>query len=173
MSMRTAFISVGVALVTAVGVAGPALATPPVRHFFPDTQTRVVEGLCGFPVTVVATFPDTRQVDFYSRDGVLTRTTYHIIEQDTFTAVDSDGNPIGPTLEGSPYRFRTVLNFDATGEITSAYGSGHHVSVPLPDGSTFLVAGRVDFLQQAGDFVYVPDSGVSKNAAVFCAALAP
>jgi len=97
MSMRTAFLSAGVALLAVAGSAGPALAAPPVRDFFTDTQTRVVKDLCPFDITVVATFPDTRQVDFYSRDGVLRRTTYHIIEQDTFTAN-------GKTLEGTPYR---------------------------------------------------------------------
>jgi hypothetical protein len=163
--MRTAFAAVGVALVMAGGVVSPALAAPPKRDFFTDQQTRVVESVCPFPVTVVATFPGTRQVDFYSRDGVLKRTAYHIVEQDTFTAN-------GKTLVGVPYRFRTVANFNESGEVTSAYGTGHHVRVPLPDGRTFFVAGRVNFLQQVNDFVWVPDSGASKNAAAFCAALA-
>ena len=166
MSLRTAFISVSVALGAVLAAAAPAHAAPPERDFFTDQQTRTVTSLCPFKVGLVATFPDTRQVDFRDRNGVLRRTTYHIVEQDTFTAN-------GKTLVGTPYRFRTVINFDKAGEIISAYGTGHHVRVLLPDGSTFVVAGRVDFLAQVNDFVFTPTSGSSKNVAGFCAALAP
>ena len=146
-------------------VASSAQAAPPERTFFTDEQTYVMEDLCDFPITVTSVFPDTRRVDFFDRDGVLTRTTFHIVEQDTFTAN-------GRTLEGLPYRFSSVLEYDATGtDVTSAYARGLVVRVPLPDGSEFHAAGRVDFSQQLDDFVSVPDSGSSRNADAFCAAL--
>ena len=165
--MRTGsrLVAVGSAVATSACMAFPAQGVPPERTFFQDQQTNVVSDLCGFDITVRSTFPGTRQVDFYDQDGALTRTTYHVVEQDTFTAN-------GKTLEGSPYRFNSVLTFGADGEITSAHGSGLAVKVPLPDGNTFLAAGRVDFFQQEGDFIFVPDSGTSKNRDAFCAALA-
>ena len=159
----TAGLTAGLTAITA-----PAHGVPPERTVLePNVQVNVVSDLCAFPVTVTSTFPHTRKVDFYDSEGALTRTTYHILEQDAFTNPET-----GTTLQGLPYRFTSVLSFDDDGGITSAYASGHHVRVPLPDGSTFLAAGRVDFFQQGGDFVSVPDSGTSKNADAFCAALA-
>ena len=59
------------------------------------------------------------------------------------------------------------------GEVTHVYASGLVERVPLPDGTVFLSAGRLDFAAHPGsEFRIVPDVGRSGNVAAFCAALA-
>jgi hypothetical protein len=59
----------------------------------------------------------------------------------------------------------------ADGDLVKAHASGVLEKVRLPDGSTFMAAGRVDFLAATADFIVEPDSGVSKNLDAFCDAL--
>jgi hypothetical protein len=65
--------------------------------------------------------------------------------------------------------------FDSAGAVTRHVTQGAGVRVPLPDGSVFLTAGRIDWFVKPGypyiDYVLVPDNGATVNLEGFCAAL--
>lgn len=61
----------------------------------------------------------------------------HLTEQDVFSA---NGN----SLESTAYTFNNHLKFDVQGNVLSATQTGIIVRVPLPNGETFMVAGRAD-----------------------------
>jgi hypothetical protein len=147
-------------------LARPAAATEPTKEpFGPDTTTVVVEDICSFPVTITAVNSGT-QTTFLDQNGALTRIHFYVVEQDTFTAN-------GKSLTGLPFTFNLDVLFE-DGEVTHVYGSGLAERVPLPDGSVFLSAGRLDFAAHPGSmFLIVPDVGRSGNVAALCAALAP
>jgi hypothetical protein len=147
-------------------LARPAAATEPTREpFGPDTDTFVVEDLCSFPVTITEISSGTVTA-FLDQNGALTRLHFYAVEQDTFTAN-------GKSLTGLPYTFNLDVLFE-DGEVTHIYARGLGERVPLPDGSVFLSAGRVDFAAHPGSmFIIVPDVGRSGNVAALCAALAP
>ena len=150
-------------LVTLVGVASPAQAAHPVRETVVNTSTAVVTSLCSFPVTV--TFNATAErLSFYDESGALVRIAEHVLEQDTYTAN-------GRTLEGLPYTYNVQARFDDAGELEHVYASGLVSRVPLPDGSVFRAAGRIDFVAHGFEFVPAPDWGTPVNTAAFCAAL--
>jgi hypothetical protein len=115
-------------------------------------------------VTITATVVGT-ETTFYDQSGQVTRIQVHLVEQDVFTAN-------GQTLMGLPYTFNIQVLFE-DGELTHVYASGLVARVPLPDGTVFLSAGRLDFAAHPGsDFRIVPDVGRSGDVAAFCAALA-
>ena len=146
-------------------LAHPAAAIEPTRVPIDDTDTFVVEDICDFPVTITATLVGT-ETTFYDQSGEVTRIQIHVVEQDVFTAN-------GETLTGLPYTFNLQVLFE-DGEVTHVYASGVVARVPLPDGTVFLSAGRLDFAAHPGsDFRIVPDVGRSGDVAAFCAALAP
>jgi hypothetical protein len=87
-----------------------------------------------------------------------------------FFGSDKYVGPYGATLVNNGGHFSARLVFDSNGNVISDYGEGVIENVPLPDGSTFFAAGRVDFLAHSGP-VYLPDWGGSRNLAGFCAAL--
>jgi hypothetical protein len=154
-----------VVLNTAAVFVPSAAAIPPLKESvsFPDTFT--VEDICTFPVTITSTFNGT-QTTFFDQSGAVTRIHIHAVEQDTFSAN-------GHTLTGIPFTFNIEVLFE-DGEVTHVYASGLVEKVPLPDGSVFLSAGRVDFVAHPGaDFRIVPDVGRSGDVAAFCAALSP
>ena len=62
--------------------------------------------------------------------------------------------------------------FDDAGEFEKLTTSGMVSRVPLPDGSIFRAAGRIDFVAHSLEFVAVPDWGTPVNTAALCAALA-
>jgi hypothetical protein len=150
---------------SATGVlAHPAAAVEPTRIPIDDTITSVVEDICDFPVTITATLVGT-ETTFYDQSGEVTRIQIHVVEQDVFTANDE-------TLTGLPYTFNIQVLFE-DGEVTHVYASGVVARVPLPDGTVFLSAGRLDFVAHPGaEFRIVPDVGRSGDVAAFCAALA-
>ena len=150
---------------SATGVlAHPAAAVEPTREPIDDTDTFVVEDICDFPVTITATLVGT-ETTFYDQSGEVTRIQIHVVEQDVFTAN-------GETLSGLPYTFNLQVLFQ-DGEVTHVYASGVVARVPLPDGTVFLSAGRLDFAAHPGaEFRIVPDVGRSGDVAAFCAALA-
>ena len=120
--------------------------------------------ICSFPVTINATFVGT-ETTFYDQSGEVTRIQIHNVEQDVFSAN-------GQTLTGLPFTFNLRVLFE-DGEVTHVYASGLVERVPLPDGTVFLSAGRLDFAAHPGsDFRIVPDVGRSGDVAAFCAALA-
>jgi len=151
---------------SATGVlARPAAAIEPTREPISSTDIFVVEDICSFPVTITATVVGT-ETTFFDQSGAVTRIHIHLVEQDTFSAD-------GESLTGLPYTFNIDVLFE-DGEVTHVYASGVVERVPLPDGTVFLSAGRLDFAAHPGsDFRIVPDVGRSGNVAAFCAALAP
>lgn len=152
-------------IVTIVAVASPAQAAQPVRETVVNSSTAVVTSLCSFPVTV--TFDSTAERPyFYDESGTLIRIAEHVVEEDTYTAN-------GRTLTGDPYTFTVQARFDDAGQFVQASGSGLVSRVPLPDGSVFRAAGRIDFLAHSFEFVPAPDWGTPVNTAAFCAALSP
>jgi hypothetical protein len=150
---------------SATGVlAHPAAAVEPTRVPIDQTDIYVVEDICSFPVTITATVVGT-ETTFYDQSGEVTRIQVHIVEQDVFTAD-------GESLTGLPFTFNIQVLFE-DGEVTHVYASGLVERVPLPDGTVFLSAGRLDFEAHPGsDFRIVPDVGRSGDVAAFCAALA-
>ncbi len=124
----------------------------------------MVEDICDFPVTITATLVRT-ETTFYDESGEVTRIQIHVVEKDVFTAN-------GETLTGLPYTFNIQVLFE-DGEVTHVYASGVGERVPLPDGTVFLSAGRLDFAAHPeAEFRIVPDVGRSGDVAAFCAALA-
>jgi hypothetical protein len=145
-------------------LAHPAAAVEPTREPLDVTVTSVVEDICSFPVTITSTLVGT-ETTFYDQSGEVTRVQIHAVEQDVFTAN-------GETLTGLPYTFNIRFLFE-DGEVTHVYASGLVARVPLPDGTVFLSAGRLDFAAHPGaEFRIVPDVGRSGDVAAFCAALA-
>jgi hypothetical protein len=151
---------------SATGVlAQPAAAIEPTRVPFEDTFTTVVEDICSFPVTITSTLVGT-ETTFYDRSGAVTRIQVHVVEQDVFSAN-------GESLTSPPYTFNLQILIE-DGVETHVYASGVVAKVPLPDGTVFLSAGRLDFAAHPGsEFRIVPDVGRSGDVAAFCAALAP
>jgi hypothetical protein len=72
----------------------------------------------------------------------VTRIKDHVVEQDVFSANDE-------TLTGLPFTFNIQVLFE-DGEVTHVYASGLVERVPLPDGTVFLSAGRLDFAAHPG-----------------------
>jgi hypothetical protein len=149
---------------SATGVlAHPAAAIEPTRVPIDDTITSVVEDICSFPVTITATIVGT-ETTFYDQNGEVTRQQIHVVEQDVFSTDDQ-------SLTGLPFTFNLQVLFE-DGEVTHVYASGLVERVPLPDGTVFLSAGRLDFVAHPGaEFRVVPDVGRSGDVAAFCAAL--
>jgi hypothetical protein len=153
--------------VGAVIFALSAVADRPTRIPFEGvTFSTVLTDVCAFPINVDSTISGT-ETDYVDHSGALTRIFIHQVEQDTFTAN-------GKTLVGTPYTVNTEILFDSNGNVTHVYASGLFETIPLPDGSLFVSAGRADFTQHPGvGFLLSPDMGNSGNLAAFCAALSP
>jgi hypothetical protein len=150
---------------SAMGVlAHPAAAVEPTRVPIDETDTFLAADICSFPVTITGTLVGT-ETTFFDQSGDVTRIQIHVVEQDVFTAN-------GESLTGLPFTFNIRVLFE-DGEVTHVYASGLVERVPLPDGTVFLSAGRLDFAAHPGsDFRIVPDVGRSGDVAAFCAALA-
>jgi hypothetical protein len=153
--------------VGAIIFALSAVADRPTRIPFEGlTFSSVLTDVCAFPINVDSTISGF-EIDYVDQSGALTRSFIHQVEQDTFTAN-------GKTLVGTPYTVNTEVLFDSSGNITHVYGAGLFETIPLPDGSLFVSAGRADFTQHPGvGFLLSPDMGNSGNLAGFCAALSP
>jgi hypothetical protein len=151
---------------TAIGVtAHPAAATEPTRDHIDATIVTVVNDICSFPVTITSSYV-AATTTFYDQGGAIVRTNYHVVEQDVFTAN-------GQSLTGLPFSFNLHVLFE-DGVLTHVYSTGVVERVPLPDGTVFLSAGRLDFVAHPGaEFRIVPDVGRSGDVSAFCAALAP
>ena len=105
--------------------------------------------------------------DYFDKAGNITRAEIHQVEQDTFSAN-------GKTLTGIPFTFALAFRLDENGDPVSVVATGVAEKVPLPDGSLFVSAGWLDFVDHPGaNFVLSPDRGNPGNVAGFCAALAP
>jgi hypothetical protein len=150
-------------LMVSAAVLAPSAAAAPVRSGGTFTQTVSLEGVCPFTITVESTITYS-EMDFYDQSGTQTAALIHVVEQDVFTAN-------GKTLTGLPFTFELQFILE-DGEFTHVFANGVVERVPLPDGSVFLSAGRLDFVNHPGAaFVLTPDVGNSGNIAAFCAAL--
>ena len=154
-------------VLSALGIStSTALADQPSRNEYTITLYSVITDVCSFDVNVGSTI-DVTEIDFFNQSGALTRIFFHQVEQDTFTAN-------GQTLVGIPFTFNVEILFDSDGNITHVYANGIVERIPLPDGSLFISAGRLDFTAHPGVyFILSPDHGNSGNIGAFCAALAP
>ncbi len=157
---------VTVVAVSAAVFALPAAADKPTKSEYLLNLSGDLTDVCSFPVHVEAKI-NTTELDFFDASGALTRIVQHQVEQDTLTAN-------GKTLVSIPFAFNFEIPFDSSGNATHVYTNGILEKVPLPDGSLFIAAGRVDWLNHPGAvFILSPDKGTSGNVAGFCAALAP
>jgi hypothetical protein len=146
--------------------ASTALADRPDKMNYSYMYGDVLTTLCEFPIDWEANVKAT-ETDFYDITGALIRIHIHATEQDTFSAN-------GKSLVGIPFSFNLEMLFDNAGNMTNNYGTGVVEKIPLPDGSLFISAGRVDFMAHPGAvFLLSPDKGNPGNVAGFCAALAP
>ncbi len=153
---------------TMAATASPVIAVPPIVNtldFVFSGTIAASEGLCPFDVDITAVGLGTERI-FTDQDGNLTRISYNFVEQDTFSAH-------GHELVGEPFNNIQQVLFDDDGNVTHAYEVGIIERVPLPDGTVFLSAGRLDFVIHDFSFRFVPDVGHSGDVEAFCAALAP
>jgi hypothetical protein len=166
MKRLTTLLVVLVAVVVTAVFAPMAAADKPVVVHKTSSLTSVLTGACSFPITVDSTMTETDL--FFSDDtGTLTRALAHVDEQDTFSAN-------GKSLTGDPYTVNLKAFFDSSGMITQEFANGIIERVPLPDGSVFQSAGRVDFGAHGfPSFVVTSDWGSAQNLDGFCAALSP
>jgi hypothetical protein len=151
----------------AIMFALSAVADTPTRTPFEGTFSNIeLTDVCAFPVNASGTFSGF-EIDYRDQSGALTRIFLHQVEQDTYTAN-------GRTLVGIPFTFNSEILFDSNGNVTHSFASGLVETIPLPDGSLFVSAGRTDFTQHPGvQFLLSPDMGNPGNLAGFCAALSP
>jgi hypothetical protein len=156
----------GAAIGLAVAFAPTASADQPVITQKTTSATTVLSGACSFPITVDFTVSETDRF-FSDQSGTLVRESAIADEQDTFSAN-------GKSLTGLPYTVTLTASFDSSGNITQLYADGVIERVPLPDGSVFQSAGRVNFAADGfPDFTITSDWGSALNLAGFCAALSP
>lgn len=139
-------------------------STPSVTtfHFVPPVDT--LTGLCSFPVLLNATLDGTR-TDHVDANGNPTFSDFHSIEQDVLSAN-------GVTLTATPYVNQQKWIYDSSGNIVHIYAVGVIERIPLPDGETFLSAGRTDQINRDNPAALTPDVGRSGDVASLCAALA-
>jgi hypothetical protein len=158
------FFPVAVAL-CALAASSVAEAAASDHSSFDITFTNTVTDICPFPVEVTSDLA-VSQTNFFDANGTLVRSHFAVTETDVFRAN-------GKTLTGLPYHSSLRAILDAAGNQLHAISSGVISRVPLPDGSTFLSAGRLDFIDHAGaQFLLTPDTGSSGNVTGFCGALA-
>ncbi len=152
----------GAALALLLGAAATATAEPnaTVIHTA-DSDDVVTTDICAFPIGAHLS----RQVTISFRqtaNGTLFQVSAR--EVDTFTAN-------GVSLTSYPYSYHFTGEQDLQGNIVKQTTAGILEKVPLPDGSTFFSAGRVDNLASDLSFVVVPDVGTSRGLDAFCTAL--
>jgi hypothetical protein len=157
---------VSIVAVTAAIFASPVAADKPTKSEYQWNPSSVLTDVCSFPVSVDSKISVT-EIAYYNASGALTRIYDHMVEQDTFTAN-------GKTLVGIPFPFNIEILFDNSGNLTHYYADGVVEKIPLPDGSLFVSAGRIDWVNHTeATFLLSPDKGNPGNVAGFCAALAP
>jgi hypothetical protein len=152
----------------ALGAPSVAGAVPPKQTTFDVAFTNTVTDICPFAVEVTSSLSATER-DFFAADGVQVRSEFTITEIDVFAAN-------GHTLTGLPYHSSLHATLDPAdpNHQLAAVSTGVISRVPLSNGSTFLSAGRLNFVDHPGaQFLLTPDTGHSGDVAAFCAALAP
>jgi hypothetical protein len=165
MKRLTTIVVVLFAAVVAAVFAPLAAANQPTIVHKTTTQTSLLTNACSFPISVGSTMTETDRF-FSDQSGTLTMANANSTEQDTFSAN-------GKSLTGLPYTYSIHAYFDSSGNITAIYGDGVTERVPLPDGTVFHSAGRVNFSAEGSSFSVTPTVGSAVNLDGFCAALAP
>jgi hypothetical protein len=157
------------AVALAVGLAAtatPAMAAPPDHSDVTFEFDVVVEGYCAFPIDVHVQQTAHQTVAFHE-NGVPAKILAHVVEQDTFSAN-------GKVLQTLPYVLNYQLRFDPEGNLTYYVSNGVVLKAILPDGSLFVSAGRVNWINHLdATFIVEPDWGSPVDQSRFCAALAP
>lgn len=154
------------ALVALAVVASPVGANAPIFVTLDLTDLiTVTSDLCPFEVEISSDFNGTARI-FTDNDGNPTHLNLNVVEQDTFSAN-------GHTLEGLPFHNVQVGLYDEAGELVYHYEVGVIERVPLPDGTAFLSAGRLDFVANGSSIEFTPDVGHAGDIDALCAALAP
>ena len=146
-----------------VAFAGSAVAIPPLKTPLNITINRDVTGICAFPITIQGTQTG-HQIDFFDANGQRVRRHRHGVEEVTLTAN-------GQTLTADPFHFNIIIHFGPTGAVEHAFLSGLVFRVPLPDGTVFQSAGRLDFIAQGVTFAVIPEVGRSGDVGALCDAL--
>jgi hypothetical protein len=149
-------------LITCLAVAAPAGADPVKTPIDEAPFTFVDESICGFPIEISGSQAG-HVIRFFDRDGALTRVKVHGTEQLTLSAN-------GQTVTVDPFPFNFHVLYDE-GEVEHVYLSGLVFRLRLPDGSLFVSAGRVDFIEEGADFLIVPAVGHSGDVDALCRAL--
>ncbi|MFL6101160.1 MAG: hypothetical protein ACJ71T_14540 [Actinomycetales bacterium] len=164
MKIAKRILLVGATVLPWVVMAGTAaVAAAPTTAPVDIVSDVVITDLCAFPVAVHTVLIGT-ETDFTDSAGNLVMIVGHGVFTDTFSAN-------GVTLAGEPYHGNARATLDSSGNVISVTGQGVTERVPLPDGSVFFSAGRVDFLAHTGDEIFVPDTGRSGDVAALCQAL--
>lgn len=148
-----------------LSLTSTAAAAEPVHSRVEQTVTSTATDICTFPVTISSTITGT-ETDLLDAAGNVIHIEAAVTETDTFIAN-------GKALTGLPYHYSFHGTFDENGNVTRLVVSGLATVVPLPDGSVFRSAGRVDFIANPRMFAVTPDVGHAGNVAALCAALAP
>jgi hypothetical protein len=145
-------------------LAANAVATPPQKwHYSYDGPGGIDTTLCGFEVTITILVGEVDQTIYLDASGnLITKVVEHGLQQDAFSAN-------GKTLTGRSYRYTDTTYYDQ-GLPTYTVAEGVLEKVPLPGGSLFISAGRVNPFT---GFALEPDHGTIQNLEGFCAALAP
>jgi len=156
------------ALAAAAALTQSAAAVPPTTTEFGSSGSfQLAAGtLCAFAIDVgyaqQGSFTTT-----YNNDGSIHERVSHGTEQDTFSAN-------GKTLIGDTYHFMFLAEFE-DGVRVAYHANGVQERVNLPDGSVFIIAGRIDvlaWLAGGSSFIVSVDSGnAGNNLGTFCAAL--
>lgn len=155
----------GAALFASVMLAIPsATAAPPVKSYDDPSAGDFDMIIEGIPVHVDYIMKSTT-ILYFDNSGAFVRAFQHIVEQDTFTG--PNGNP----LVSEPYTFNFEFKFDSAGNLHT-YVSGVLTRVPLPDGTVFTSAGRVDWFDHPDTgYLLFADHGGCSNLEGFIAAL--
>jgi hypothetical protein len=151
---------------SAIGVsASAALAAPPANYEYTADGNATLTNVCAFDVDVY--YSDTvHELDYFDNNGALSKLHTTMIELDTYTANRK-------TLISNPVHFNMQMKFDNDGNIIYWVASGLLEMIPLPDGSMFVSAGQINWLNHPPYFVFSADIGNSGDVDAFCAALAP
>ena len=144
--------------------AASSAADPPTKTTTTNEFTSVVDDVCSFPITIESTLTTTA-ITLTDESGSPRRLQLHVVEQDILSAN-------GVSLTSTPYTFNQQIIFDPSGDVVHAYASGQVMRIPLPDGSVFFSAGRLDFVTFGGQFALTPQVGLSGDISALCAALA-
>jgi hypothetical protein len=166
--LETNWLAFGSVITACVLLAAPSSATAdtPVKSSYSFTADNVFTDVLPFPLEIYSVVSNT-EIDYFDKNGTLTRSYIHSIEQDTFTAN-------GKTLVGLPYTTDSEQIFDGDGNLIHYYVSGGLEKIPLPDGTLFISAGRTDFTDHPdANFLLSPDKGNQGKLAALIAALSP